>query len=355
MKRRTNTMDPLEFLISSIFWALVPYISYRNALFRALPDLSFKASLGVLWILLVLSVGGGMVLAWNQHRNHLRIFVHTVFAYGLYTVLAYYNNLPGVMYTLAAVACVCSVGFAIVRLSPKIRRPQHRGRIITERLRQTLWGARVITAGCLSVMVAVMLGRALFGYSLVPKSIKPVVAQQDSVYTIEQQMETLSKLEESTWATLSTKERVNVLQLVANIENQHLGLPTELNVVLSSEGENLIASYRDNLHTICFNVDYLDTQSAEKSIDSICHEAQHAYLSRLVDAMHEVGEKNRDLQVFQRAALYEQEFNHYKTASKSFSGYYNQACETDARTYGKIRTQTYMNAIEAYCRGTDTP
>ena len=122
-----------------------------------------------------------------------------------------------------------------------------------------------------------------------------------------------------------------------------------------TEGENLIASYRDNLHTICFNVDYLDTQSAEKSIDSICHEAQHAYQSRLVDAMHEVGEKNRDLQVFQRAALYEQEFNHYKTASKSFSGYYNQACETDARTYGKIRTQTYMNAIEAYCRGTDTP
>ena len=109
MKPRTNTMSKGEFVLGSVFWLLLFYITYNQTVFRALPELTCRSSKIFLWVLLITIVSTSVVFSWEHHRNNLRVFVQTSLAYGVYTILAYWRTLSRFLTVLGAIVGVCCV------------------------------------------------------------------------------------------------------------------------------------------------------------------------------------------------------------------------------------------------------
>lgn len=161
-------------------------------------------------------------------------------------------------------------------------------------------------------------------------------------------MDTVLNLQEEKWETLSTDEKLSTIQTIANIEANFFGLPHELTVKLKTLGENTIAHYNDLNHSITLNIDYFDSYSASETLESLCHEAFHAYQHRLCDAYDSVDDASRNLLVFQYIQQYKNEFDNYIRGKDDFGSYYALTCESSAREYAEDGVEKYYNYIEKY-------
>ena len=349
MRKNTNTMSRPEFIYESIFWVLAPYFLFRAGLFRCLFGTTYFMSKMILWCLLLLISGLGCYLSLNNHRDKVRVFVNTVTPYGLFTLFAYWKNLPTLFSIAVVLILLGGATIFTLRMKPRIRHPNKK-LIIKTRLWQAFWGSRVIAACVFLVLVATLCGVILTGHSLVPVQEPAVIYQPDSEYTIESQINVLGNMREEIWSGLSTDERIETLQVIANIEAQELGLPNELRVILVPDEDKTIAGYQDSTHTIRFNIDYLDSLSAKESLISICHEAEHAYQHRLVNVYDEIDDDYKNLPVFQTAAKYKNEFQNYIDVNKeeNFDDYYFQACEVNARIVSEHRAEEYYSTINLH-------
>ena len=93
-----------------------------------------------------------------------------------------------------------------------------------------------------------------------------------------------------------------MLQTVANIEANRLGLPNELNVGGSNLSDGTLGSYDDRMHAIHINLELLETGSPDEALRSCCHEVYHSYQYRLVEAREAAGEELAGLRLFRSAA-----------------------------------------------------
>lgn len=150
--------------------------------------------------------------------------------------------------------------------------------------------------------------------------------------------------------------KLTVLQTVANIEAAHLGIPHELNVGVDALRDRVKGTYNDSLRSILIDIDSLENDDAYKVLDTVLHEARHAYQYRLVSLYQMTAEDYKELLTFQEVQKYEAEFANYihGTSEGTFDDYENQSCERDSRAYGADRSQVYRSYIEEYLKNTRT-
>lgn len=90
-----------------------------------------------------------------------------------------------------------------------------------------------------------------------------------------------------------------MLQAVANIECRYLGISHELNVVAKDmEQGTILGSYSDRTHTISVSVKSLMYDNPYELVDTICHEAYHAYQHCIVDMYNTCDEQILILHAF---------------------------------------------------------
>lgn len=155
-------------------------------------------------------------------------------------------------------------------------------------------------------------------------------------------------LQEDEWNGLTTKEKQDTLQTVANIEAHYLGLANELNVGIANLGEYTLACYNDRTHTISIDLNHLENDSVYDVLDSCCHEAYHSYQHRLVEAYNAADENLKELRIYKSAIQYGLEFNDYIGGDYDFCSYYYQRCEMDARDYAENAVFDYYKKIYEY-------
>lgn len=188
--------------------------------------------------------------------------------------------------------------YVVLVLKPKIRAKARKEAVIKARLVRSFLGTRTVVACCLSIMVLVLGVSSFFGVLFFSPSENPVNRSSGEGVTIAKNIEVVSLLEEKEWSALSTPAKLNVLQTVVNIETYYLGLPHELNVITGPLPENTMACYKDRTHVITINIDHLEVDQAHDILDSLCHEARHAYQHRLCDVYDSISEEQRELLVF---------------------------------------------------------
>lgn len=147
---------------------------------------------------------------------------------------------------------------------------------------------------------------------------------------------------------ISVQERVDTLQIVANIECSYLGLPHELSVGAEPMEETTIAFYRDSTHQIRVNIECLESMTAHEMLDAVCHEAYHAYQHRLCDAWKSVGNEYKNLMAFSKVPDYLDNFEHYADGEDDYFKYYFLMCEQTARQYAASAMEDYYWKIEYY-------
>lgn len=170
-------------------------------------------------------------------------------------------------------------------------------------------------------------------------------------YSFDENVDTMLKLQEDVWKTLSPEERLKVLQCVANCEARYLGIWTPLTVKVTEMSDPLGGFYRDTERTIYINRESFLNNSAEKLVETVCHESYHAYSHRLVDLYLNADEKEQQLMVFDKVKMYADEFENYVGAETDLYEYYQQKCEIDAYVYGVNSMEAYFIKIEEYLEG----
>ena len=192
----------------------------------------------------------------------------------------------------------------------------------------------------------------MLGDNIISSLIAATKNNQSAPQTISKNIDTVLLLQEEAWEDLTTQEKLDVLQTVANIESHYLGLPNELNVGAANLGEYTLACYNDRTHTISIDLYHLENDSVYDVLNSCCHEAYHSYQHRLIEAYNAAGEQMKRLQIYKSAVKYREEFCNYSDGNYDFCSYYYQDGEMDARDYAEDAVDDYYRRIEAYLNDT---
>lgn len=322
---------------------------HKTALFRCLPGKTLQFSNLIFWIFWVSLLTAGFLTTPKRKRHTLNSAATVLMPVSMYFLFSYHD-----VYEIRIKSVCFGIGTCISLYSILVLLacfPDIQSGSIVRKLKPILWGyyhqCRMIAGIILStVYLASILGIIYSGAVIIPNQTAdtPVV----NYSTIENNLETICLLEEETWDNLSLQERMDVLQVIANIEASYLGLPHELNAISAISDEETLGYYDDQTHTIAINIDFLQNGNSADILETLTHEAFHAYEHRLVDLYESVTDELKELRLLHRAKIYSDEFENYIDGSDDPIGYFFQAVELDSDAYAAAAVQQYFDAIYAY-------
>lgn len=346
MKDR-STMGKIEYVAESIFWGLISMIWYKNILFRCLPNLTYETSRLVLWGMLLASVVVCSGWFFSKKKTGWSVFISLLFPYGIYTIGAYWRTLQNRIVIVLLISTVLSLLYGILVMTRRVNRRSIK-RVIAKRIHRCISAIGAIFSAAMAVIMVPLLLQGAFGVTLFKSSIEANIGAKAEEQTISNNIDTVLKLQEEEWCSLSTKDKLDVLQCVANIEAHYLGISNELNVGAANLPEYTLACYSDSSHTIYINLEHLENDPVDEVLNSCCHETYHSYQHRLVDAYNEASEEVQKLRIYRNTVHYVDEFGAYVDGYEDFCSYYSQQCEKDARTYAEDAVEDYYSRINEY-------
>ena len=327
-----------EYWGENAYWGLLAMFWYRSRLFRSLSWLTLQRSRILLWVVFVLLMLGGVLLTMDHARNGFSTLITVLGVFEVYTFLSYFRSFP-VVYAvtlLAAAFLGCLVFFRERSVQRRRRFPQLVFPILHSRT--------FVTLVCAATLVPLALG-LLLGDSLIHNPEQAVPRKQTPYGGIAEHIDRLGDLRPEVWNTLSSTEKAGVLQVAANVEREYLGLPHELNIIITLSTEHTLAYYDDSSHVISLNIEMFDDSTAEDSLDSVCHESYHAYQARLCDLYDTLDPAYTGLLLFADVPRYQWENDHYINGDDDMLAYYVQLSEVRARDYARNRVQEYYYLI----------
>lgn len=341
-------MSKLGFVTAHIFcnYLMLQIYMYILDEKRMIRFLSQEESLHMLTFLVLVCNIVGMCLMMKRHRNWFVVILHTLMPYGICTALSYAQDQKVAIIGGLAIAIGLSAVYAVLIFRQKIKRKTRYKSIIMRRIGKVLSGLYYCIGTTLAVF-AILCFTRVFNPRINISSSLPATRQMGYTNETLQEAESdIMKLAESSWSTLTVQEKLDVLQVVANLEQAYLGIPQTLTVVAEDMEENLCGYYGDYEWTIYINRLYLEEKSAEFVLNTLCHEAYHAYQKRQVEVYCRVDENTRNMLMFREMETYFWEFLLYIDGEEDFKGYYSQKIEEDAREYAKKRVKVYEGLVK---------
>ena len=347
MKRR-NVFSCLQYALVTCFLYLAAFTIYCNKYFLCALT-SYSASMNMLRALACISILLGYAASMEHNRNLTNILATVLWPFGLYSIIAYRKEYPWIIGITIVVTLltVCFLSHLIMSRSinpnADIKYIKHIRRLHCVRC------SRIIMAFGLSLFLLFL---CLTSHITVPSMSRNVKPSQygpyGEKYTIGNNIETLMLLEQDTWAELDRNTRLDVLQTVANIETNYLGLSHELMVKAANMEDGTLGSYDESTHTVTISEVELTTGYASDCVDTICHEAYHAYQHEVIEVLGSIEEEPSHLLFFRNAAQWRYEFDNYIGGSEDFFQYLEyryQSVEEDAREYAWEAVEDYYYAI----------
>lgn len=347
---RQNPGRLWSYLGDCVFYTAISMIWYRGLLFRCMPEMTYAESKGLLWLMVGISVIVYTVFFDIHVWTGWTIVKALSIPYGVYTIIAYSKTAGLWMTIVLGAATIIALAYSVFLLSQKIRNSKNKVKIIKRRLYRCSVGTQSIITVALLVVMGIIGANGVFGNNILASSVPAIASKQNAAQTISNNIDTVLLLQEEEWVSLTTQEKLDTLQTVANIEAHYLGLPNELNVGAANLDEDTLACYDDRTYTISIDLNHLESASVYDVLESCCHEAYHSYQHRLVDAYNSTDEYLRGLRLFDMAAQYNYEFDDYANGNSEFYAYYFQDCEIDARDYAEDAVEDYYNRIDEYLR-----
>ena len=346
--KKNNSQGGVEFVLEHVFWTFLTWIWYKNILFRCLDSCSFVESKLILFGTVTIACIVGIILEIKNNRNGESIFFNLVIGYGIYTVLTYFQIRKLLIIICLLIAAALSMTYTVLVMSRKINNRKYMGRIIRRRIIHVVSVTqRLMGMGLVLIMVISGIN-IFFGSTIMKSGVTPTAPANMNEQSLSNNIETVALLQEDTWKSMTIQERLDVLQTVANIEQRYLGLPNELNVGAANLNGGVLGYYSDKTHEIVIDMNSLLHDSSWEVLDTVCHEAYHSYQHRMVEVLNGADKSSRNLKMFRRANLYENEFDSYISGEDDFCSYYFQDCESDARDYAEEAVYDYYLQIDEY-------
>lgn len=344
-----NILEKWEFVLAHIFYVFITMFWYKNILFRCIGNLSFTESKIILWGLIILCSVIGILLEMKYRRTGGSIAINLLSGYGVYTVLTYYQIRPRMIKMVLVIATIITIAYGVLIFGRKIKNKRKYRKVVKRRMALAVTSMQTIFAGGM-VIIMLFLGANIFSGSTIINATVSEETQLAEVsnQTISNNMEEILQLQEEIWCGLTIEEKLNVLQIVADIERNYLGITNEINVGAANLEEHTLGCYRDSTHQIVISVDSLLKDPADVVLDTLLHEVRHCYQHRLAEVYQNASDELKELRIFEEASLYASEFASYVDGDEDYHSYYTQDCEVDAREYSQEALYDYYYKINEY-------
>lgn len=345
-----NKMSKSGYVVETLFWCALGFWYYFQFVYRNIFEYDYENSIKFLSVIYAVSVLTGVIITFKKRRTFLSVIVNCISSLALYTVITYFSYLYSMILIITVVAMILSVLYIVPFITRKIN-PDYdkikRKEIRRKRLRYSFLGARTITALCFSVLIAYITWGSITGsYILQPKTVPTKNTVYSEEYTIKNNINTLKKLKQEEWTKLTIQEKLEVLQVVCNVERNYLGVANTISVKAGALDDNVLGHYEDEKYTVVINSEHLKNSSAESVLSTVTHECYHCYQHRLIDLYDNSNEIDKNLAMFNHVEEYKDEFKNYN--SDGGDEYYYQSVEVDARAYAQSAVVDYYGKLEKY-------
>lgn len=334
--------------VNYVLLGIVVAIWYKTLLFRCINGFSRRSSLTILICIVIAYVSSGILVQWivkHQEISVFQVFTDVIAGYGLYTVMTYYHICTMLVLIVSLVSLVLVIINATLTYSRKINKNSVSKKVLLKRRIRFINGLKGIVCVASVFIMAHIAFSSFFGSSLVKSTVNPAKQYEAETHTFASNLETLCLLRDEAWVKLSLEERLGVLQTIANIEQNYLGLSHELNVGAKTLDEGVLGCYYESEHLVLISIDCLLNESSYKCVEVTCHECRHAYQYCLTCAFESLDTKYKTLLLFSSVRSYKTEFNNYIDGKDDLHGYLSQKCENDAYLYGLMSADEYFQRI----------
>ena len=344
--RTFNTKESKSFVVAQIFW-LVVFAAFYKLMFRCIGSFTYKESKTILCFLVFVLILGGVCLELKKRRNDFSIFANLAIPYGIYTSLSYFDIRRRTITIVLIVCLILTLLYSTFVLMQKVKNKRYIKKIFKRRIQWVVASTQSIFTIGFSIIIFSIAINLVLENTILQSTVTSTISEADNEeYSLKNNIDALTQLDDGVWKTLSLQDKLDLMQLVANIEQRYLGT-YDLNVEASIT-KGCCGYYDDGKHKIVINLDHLKNDESWQVLDTLAHEAYHAYQHRLVDLYEKADTKQKQLIVFRSVKEYSIEFKHYNSGEDNFEEYYNQKCEEKARKYAEEAVADYHNKIMQY-------
>lgn len=355
LKRKTKTYavwNLIKEYIPYMVWCGVGVYVYMSCMFICIDGWSFTASRNLLLGLAAASSVAGVALTYSGWKEKipfpgaLNWMVFAVMPLGVYQCISGSPLFAGIV---GIGVSITSAIYYIYTLY--IDKKAHKKEFSLRRYFRVY--CSILAVGSVIAMAPVA-ARAVNDVPRAPSAVSTNNAVEQETWKLDDHMSSVAKvMQPKAWEKLSDIEKLDVLQTVANIEQTHLGISHELNVVSQTiddptEQYMTFAQYQRSKHRIVINQKGLKTESGMNLIHSICHEAYHAYQYDLRSLYNQAPEEYRQMICFAAMPSYLAEWDNYQDGNVNHAEYKKQRLEQDAEEYAEDAEREYWERIAKY-------
>lgn len=360
--REKNIFQKLEFIKYTLFLSASAGFCYRNVFFKPLVFGNFQfGGIGfdffhtttfqsriIYWLMFIIFISLGTFLCFKNKRNTLSLFLNIAFPLELYTLISTARYMQK-FYTISLILItLVSVAYFSLVIFQKVKNKTNFKPIMINRIKFASYGVRTIAIILLLLVTLPINLRHAFGYELfsVNNDVSLKNTSEDT-WRMKNHMETICKLKQDVWKTLSTEEKMQVLNVVKNIEMNYLGIVEDsILLVAGILDENTLGFFDSKESVICINIEHLLNAPAEDVLKTLLHECNHVYTYNISRLYEESSPEFQNLLLFHNADCYVQEYN--QSSPKNYDEYYSQECERSARLYAENNSFQYYYEIDKY-------
>ena len=334
-RRKTGLLKCLstgmQYLIAVIFSLLV-YVLHRDAaaswLHSVLPY--FKSSTLELIILIGHMTGITLLFCWfDRYRDFFDLYFNACLPIGLVITI-------GMMKCILWMRIVVPLGFVAACLMAAFCMGSTEGRV---RLNGEYFRLALIILLVFTLTLSSTGG--LHADTDTTKMEYMISEEAERIY-----LQTCEKLESETWDDMTSRERLDVLQIICDYECVVvLGcepVRVESGVPVRS---TILGQYNGQTRRCLINESHLKRGDVDDVLETALHEVRHAYqnsLTEMYSTLEEhISDKYKNLYPFRQAKLYAAELANYCSGEENYQKYYSQEVEKDCRAWAETRLNEF--------------
>lgn len=347
--------DRGEYILEMIQNMVVVMLLYSVTIFRELPGWTVKGSVAVYAVMCIIIVTVECFFCQPRERTSFNRWMTALLMPVLYTLMAYRKYAPffskGLVVLASTFGAIAVLYILVVMLLP-CAKGKSKVTVLKRRLYRSIVVVRALFVIC-GLIFVLPIAKDLRNTGIRAVEVRPadtVVHSEEN--TIDANLEKLVGFHEDYWDTLSLQQRLDLVQVVANIERNYLGIPFALPVKGAYLDGSKAGFYNRDAKEITVDLWVLEGSAAEdahlKTLEIITHEAHHAYAHSMAEMYAAVDEEYKSLLLLWDAARYTEEFEAYVSGEDNFEDYYYQKLEQDARSYSDDAVWDYYDRIKEY-------
>lgn len=169
----------------------------------------------------------------------------------------------------------------------------------------------------------------------------------------------LLPLVDGTWDKQSNQSKLDIYQILANIEASYNGFSKGVDVVFYEAKEDesefvTLGRYSKVTNKVYLNLGQISKLNVEDSLIVLFHELYHCYQQEQIDMYNLIPETYKSLDVLTTIANWAEESEIYINSDDGdFDEYSSQKLEKSARQYGYYTALEYLNIIEEHYKEID--